>query len=309
LPQPEPLRALPDFGPVRADRDAALAEMRRELEDAVAGAAARIALRRELRGRRAEASDAASRDFLRGRAAEDLDEAETRRLRAAKARAGKAARQAFLAERGLGEVPRRRVVLFSGAQGSGKTATVAKALAGLRGGGVTVLVPTLAKAEELAAAIERHRPAHMAVKVWRGRLAPPRAPTPGRERMCGRPRKLIDRAQRAGADMGKTFCSACRLRADCFYLAQIDHLEALEGARIVVAAHEMAFLPVPFASDLVIVDEDLATKAARAVEIDPARLLDPEKWADAPALGATARTVAAALERTGGELAALREAA
>ena len=86
------------------------------------------------------------------------------------------------------------------AQGSGKSRTVAKALAGLKGGNVLVLVPTLKKAEELAAEIERHRPERMFVKVWRGRLArlaarrAARSPRSLRrlqprsaERMCGRP--------------------------------------------------------------------------------------------------------------------------
>ena len=79
---------------------------------------------------------------------------------------------------------------------------------------------------------------------------------------------------------------------DCRYLAQVDTIKNFEGRRIVIAAHEAAFLPMPFASDLVVVDEDLATKAARVVEIDPARLLDPERWEDAPDLLGTAAEVA-----------------
>ena len=96
--------------------------------------------------------------------------------------------------------------------------------------------------------------------------------------MCGRPKALIEEAQRAGVEIGRTFCSACPLRLDCLYWAQLDTVEKFEGRRIVIAAHEAAFLPMPFSGDLVVVDEDIATKAARAVEIDPARLLDPDKW-------------------------------
>jgi hypothetical protein len=156
--------------------------------------------------------------------------------------------------------------------------------------------------------------------VWRGRLAPaPRSDELSAsasfidfarrhtERMCGRPQHLISQAQEAGVEMYGTFCLTCPLRSDCAYLDQIDTIQRFEGRRIVIAAHEVAFLPMPFASDLVIVDEDLATKAARALEIDPARLLDPEKWRDKPELEATARVVAGALERHGEELTALRE--
>jgi hypothetical protein len=323
--EPAGPEVLPDFGPVRSDRDAALAELREEIAGAVAGAAERIALRRELRLRRGEAADAAARDLLRGRSPEDLDEAETRRLRSVKAAAGRRAREEFLAEKGLEAVPGREAVLFTGGQGTGKTLALARALARLPGGNVTVLVPTLAKAEELAAAIEGARPGRMFVRVWRGRLARPAgagegpataaaadafagARRAGGERMCGRPAGLIRKAQRAGCSMFKTFCGECPMRHDCLYLGQLDMLKALDGARIVVAAHETLFLPMPFSSDLVIVDEDVATKAARAVEIDPARLLDPEKWQGADGLLPTVRAVAAALARPGRELAALREA-
>src|SRR3954447_1435238 len=84
---------------------------------------------------------------------------------------------------------------------------------------------------------------------------------------------------------------------------------------------------MPFSGDFVVVDEDIATKAARAVEIDPPRLLDPDKWQGAfyqPPCGlqrelagldtgrltleSAARQVAQALARQGEELTALREA-
>ena len=144
------------------------------------------------------------------------------------------------------------------------------------------------------------------------------------ERMCGRPKALIEEAQRAGVEIGRTFCSACSLRRDCLYWAQLDTLEKFAGRRIVIVAHEAAFLPMPFSGDLVMVDEDIATKAARAVETDPARLLDPDKWQGASyqppdalqreldtgsiPLESIARKVAEALARQGEELTALREA-
>jgi hypothetical protein len=59
-PGPEP-EALPDFGPVRPDRDAALAELRAEIEGAIGSAGRRIGLRRELKERQREAAAAAGR--------------------------------------------------------------------------------------------------------------------------------------------------------------------------------------------------------------------------------------------------------
>ena len=325
-PAPEP-EALPDFGPVHPDRDAALEELHAGIAGSIESASKRIKLRRELRKRRQAARDEAQAAFLRTvcKEPEALEEDEKRRLRNAKARASRAAKVAFLEEHGLEAMPKRQAILFTGGQGTGKTRAVAQALARLKSGNITVLVPTLAKAEEVAAEIERHQPDRLFVKVWRGRLAPPpieviearkpdgnlafldfnRAPS---ERMCGRSKALIQRAQAAGCAMHKTFCHSCPLRHDCLYLGQIDLLKALDGARIVVAAHETAFLPLPFASELVVVDEDLATKAARVIEIDPARLLDPQKWEGAPGLLEIATRVAAALGHAGEELAALREA-
>ena len=126
--------------------------------------------------------------------------------------------------------------------------------------------------------------------------------------MCSRPKGLIEDAQQAGVKMRATFCGACPYRHDCHYLDQVDTIARHEGRRIVIVTHAMAYLPLPFAPDLIVSDEDVATKAVSVTEIGPARLLDGEKWEGAEGLGQVARQVADALARQGGELAALREA-
>jgi hypothetical protein len=108
----------------------------------------------------------------------------------------------------------RKAVLFTGGQGTGKTRVVARALAGLPGGDVLVLVPTIGKAEELREEIEREigrrDPVRMFTFVWYGRtrpVPPDKRPkgTDGNpafldvnrrqlERMCGRPKEMIERA-------------------------------------------------------------------------------------------------------------------
>ena len=259
------------------------------------------------------------------------------------AKASRKAKAEYLAELGLEELPPRAAILHTGAQGSGKSLTVAKRLAGLKGGNVLMLVPTLKKAEEPEAEIERQiklradagEPVSMFVKVWRGRLAPPpegeRHPAQGffdkhginfnrapSERMCARPKALIDDAQKAGCRIRATFCGTCSMRLDCRYLDQLDTIKRLEGRLILVAAHDLMFTPLPFLPDLVVIDEGVVGKAARAIEIAPERLLDPEKWGDAAyatdlvgeatPLIEIAEAVAHALAQRGRELAALREA-
>ena len=101
------------------------------------------------------------------------------------------------------------------------------------------------------------------------------------ERMCTRPKTLIDDAQKAGCRIRATFCGTCSMRFDCRYLDQLDTLERLEGRLILIAAHDVMFTPLPFRPDLVVIDECVISKAARAIEIAPERLLDAEKWEDA----------------------------
>ena len=339
-PEEPQLEALPDFGPARADRGTALAELHQEIAQELAEAAERIALRRELERRRKEAKEAAAAPFGDPKC---LDAHKKRKLKAAMAKASKKAKAEYLAELGLEELPPRAAILHTGAQGSGKTLTVAKRLAGLKGGNVLMLVPTLKKAEELEAEIERQiklradagEPVSMFVKVWRGRLAPPpegeRHPAQGffdkhginfnrspSERMCTRPKTLIDDAQKAGCRIRATFCGTCSMRFDCRYLDQLDTLERLEGRLILIAAHDVMFTPLPFRPDLVVIDESVISKAARAIEIAPERLLDAEKWEDASyatdivgegtPLIEIAETAAYALAQPGRELATLRDA-
>ena len=137
-------------------------------------------------------------------------------------------------------MPPREPACSPAGRAPARRSAVARALAGLKGGDVLVLVPTVEKAEELKEEIERHRPARMfTVRLVRPHPAGPRRTsrpngTDGErafldfnrrqlERMCGRPKELIEDAQRAGVEMGRTFCPACPMRLDCLYLGPARH--------------------------------------------------------------------------------------
>ena len=322
-PQPEP-EALPDFPPTDPDRDASLAALHAEIAAVIAGAAARNELRRELAARREEAREVVKKAFYaevgkvppengpKRKSDEDeledepdgaLTKDEQHRLKRRKERASRAVTKAFLAEHGLDAMPTRDPVVFTGGQGTGKSQAVARALAGLRSGNVLVFVPTVEKAEEYQAEIERYRPAHMFTFVWYGRTRevpeskqPPERPTAERafldfnrtrsERMCSAARGA-DRGRPAGRRQdARDLLRACPYRLDCHYLDQVDTIARHEGRRIVIVTHAMAYLPLPFTPDLIVIDEDVATKAVSVTEIGPARLLDGEKWEGAEELGA-----------------------
>jgi hypothetical protein len=301
----EELRLLPDFGPVRADRDAALAEQDAEISQTMLAMAERLALRKELEKQQDEAKAAAERTFLRkvGKVTtEELDASEKRRLTSLKGRASQTTKAAFLAEKGITAMPKAGAKLFTGGQGTGKSKAVARAVAKLTTGNIVIRVGHHAKAAEWLEDLERYG-ARMVARIYLGRLADVEP------RMCGRDKKLIGRAMRNGVRIGKTFCARCPLRDDCRFRSQRALLMELEGAVIVIAVHETGFVPVPFKADLEIIDEDLASKTAQpAIEIDPSRLRDPEKWKGRPELLATAMAVKAAMKRLGQELASLREA-
>ena len=247
-PPPPPPPELPDLPPTDPDRDVALAALHAEIAAAFMGTAERNALRRELDARRREACETVQAAFLAelGKAADELDDDEKRRLRNAKGRASKAAKKAFLVEQEPAAIPPRDPVLFTGGQGTGKTQAAARALAALPGGDVLVLIGTIAKAEELRDEIEQHRPASMFTFVWYGRTQPvPKSKQPDdeqagnpafldlnrrrSERMCSRPKGLIEDAQRAGVEMGKTFCSACPDAARLPLRQPGRHHQALRG--------------------------------------------------------------------------------
>ena len=215
------LETLPDFEPARADRDTALAELHQEIAQELAEAAERIALRRELDRRRKEAREAAAAPFG------DPELLDAARQAEAQGRHGQGQQEgegsSTLPSSGSSELPGREAVLHTGAQGSGKSQAVAKALAGLKGGNVLMLVPTLKKAEEAEAEIERQiklrrrcrsSPSPCSPRCgaggWHRRPKGERHPAQGflgkhginfnrppAERMCARPKALIDEAQKA----------------------------------------------------------------------------------------------------------------
>jgi hypothetical protein len=301
------LPVLPNFGPVRTDRDAALAEMQQEIADCVAAAVDRIALRRELEEVEEEARKDAKAAFLKelGKAAADLDRREKRRLTRRRSKAAKKAIKLYLALHGLEAKPEAEAVLFHGTQGGGKTRAIAQALARLEEGQHTVLVPTVAKAEELKEEIERHGP-KLPVFAWRGRT---HERADGTDRMCERDKELVSKAQAQGLNVSACVCRFCPLLETCAYIAQRDEVEEAAGNRIVIAAHETAFIPFEgLRASLVILDEEIISRCTRENEIEPSRILRKELWGKNEAEAATAKKVAAAMERYGEELAALREA-
>jgi hypothetical protein len=159
------LQTLPDFGASRPDRDPALAEMHAEIATEIAAAGERIALRRELARRQEEARAAAAAPFGDPK---ELDEGRLRKRKAAMAKASRKAKREYLAELGLERMPPRAAILHTGSQGSGKSRAAAKALAGLKGGNVLVLV-----GRRVVAFAEVIQPPEPPLRIWEAQIADP----------------------------------------------------------------------------------------------------------------------------------------
>ena len=205
------------------------------------------------------------------------EKAEIKRRKAAISRR---VRREVLAELGIDKLPRQgERTLITGAQGSGKSRTVAETIAELPPGLVLWwLVPTLGKAEEQVAQY-RCLAAHdsMEARVVRGRGAAD--PEHGGEAMC--PRHLVvNRAAAMGVNVQKTICeNGCPFWQQCGFQAQKAAIQANPTGLFVMAA-DYLWLPCPAPThDLVVVDESVIAKATEIVSFDPSRITDDDKWA------------------------------
>ena len=161
------LLELPDFEPESTDREATIVALQNDISETAAAAVARIALRRRLDDEVEVAKLGVQEAYEEeiGKDQKEMDEREKRRLSRRKSKAAKAVRKRFEAEHGDLKAQRH---LFYGVTGGGKTRTIARFLASLKSGQYVVVVPTVVKAFELAAEIEKYRP-RLPVFPWRGR--------------------------------------------------------------------------------------------------------------------------------------------
>ena len=207
-------QALPDFLPVRADRDAALQEMHDAIANTVAEAWAGAEIRDEL-----ELEDEIARREVEERmlaelgvdTTEGLTDRQKRKLSREKTKAAKAAKAAVLERYGRDHEPRSGVDLFNGLQGGGKTAAVIRKLARRPTGADLVVVPTTGKAEEIAEAL-RKEGVKRKIFVLRGRTKEKEGEPKGGARMCGQDPELIERAQTQGINVRMEICKFCPLR-------------------------------------------------------------------------------------------------
>ena len=204
------------------------------------------------------------------------EKAEIRRRKAAITRRIK---REVMAEFGIEKLPRNGDrLLITGAQGTGKSRTVAETIAELLAGtAIWWLVPTLAKAEEQLAEYERLTgPESMPARIVRGRGAAD--PARHGEPMC--PRHLVvNRAAGMGVNVQEDICDGgCPLQSSCGYQAQKEAIEAHPSGLFVMAA-DYLWLPCHASHpDLVVVDESVIGKAAEIVSFDPSRIIDEQKW-------------------------------
>ena len=222
-----------------------------------------------------------------------------------------------LAREGLGRLPRRRAVLLTGSQGSGKTRAALEAVAVPRGEVIVwATQPDTAKAEEVAADYRRIAgPGSLPVMVVRGRSAvDPRHPDGGT--MCLRA-TVTREAAKKGIPVRRAICASCPLRATCGYMRQDREIQAMGGRGLFVLSRAYLFLPCPApAPDLLIADEavtiaaidtDVSLPAADIGRVTLYRGGGGGLLGDAMAAGRTLTALHAAL-RTPCPLAALREA-
>jgi hypothetical protein len=265
----------PYFGAEAADRDVVLAEQRTTIQDWLVRNQKIVHARREIT-RRAKAALAEAGIFE-----DPLDfNPEDGEIRRRKAAITRQVRREVLAELGLDRLPRQgERTLITGAQGTGKSRTVAETIAQLRDP-ITVrwLVPTLKKANEQAAEYRRFA-GSKSPPVWvvRGRGAAD--PDDPRTPMCPR-HKVVNRAAAMGVEVQKEICDTCALKATCGYQRQRKELgAAAEDGGLFVTSADYLWLPCPAPrADIVVVDESIIGKATETISLDPRRLTEDDKW-------------------------------
>lgn len=237
----QPRAGLPAYYPAIVEpRDQALARLRAVIFDPIAEAARIGAARRELHRRRE-----AELPFLND-PSPAAKAALTKRLHAEVA-------AAFEFDRRIPVAPR---VLVSGAQGIGKTALAAGAVAGIRERvAVRWTEPTLEKCDEAADAYAKAAdPGSLPFLVGRGR-AQPDPSRPGTA-MCQR-HEIADQVWKRGLSVTKTLCTTCPIaQTGCGYLEQRARITAMDGVGVFFTATASLFTasPIP-AADILVGDE------------------------------------------------------
>ena len=230
-----------------------------------------------------------------------------------KAAISRRVRKEVLSELGIDKLPPKGDrKLITGAQGTGKSRTVAETVAELPPGtAIWWLVPTLEKAEEQVAEYARYAgPNSMPARVVRGRGA--EDPLAQGQAMC--PRHLVvNRAAAMGVIVQKAICeNGCQLYTSCGFQSQKREMP-ISG--LFIMSHNYLWLPRCPApnKDLLIVDESVIGKAAETVSFDPTRITEDDKWSGGSIDEAMDRRQIAILvreaitEHLGRELAFLRE--
>jgi hypothetical protein len=271
---------LPAFYPAPTEpRVAALLRQNDAIRAAIAAGALRGAVRAESRRQREEA----------------LGEVEDREAlsRTDKARISRRARRAALAAFGLPKLPVATRTLVTGAQGTGKTTEVARALAEIRGSvAVRVLVPTEDKAAEFLADYQAAAgPDSLPAIHVRGR-----ASSDGETFLCPR-HKVVTKAINKGVNVRENICKTCQLRPialvqlGCGYEQQYAAIAAMrDRGGVFIGSHQYLHVNMPGPqANIVIVDEAVPLIGADILEVSPSALFDPMPF---PATSLSAATAA-----------------
>jgi hypothetical protein len=276
VPAPDSTSLRPYFGEEGADRDGVLAEQRATIRQWLARNHRLVQARREIDRRRQIAFTEAGLAEDQSGAGQGNSEGGHR-----KATLSRRLRREVLEEFGLVDLPRQgERTLITGAQGTGKSRTVAEGIAEMRG--VVVirwLVPTLRKAFEQASEYRRLAGAD-SLPVWvvsgRGAADPEDPQTP----MCPR-HQVVNRAAAMGVEVQKEICESCSLKGTCGYQRQRKVLcAAAESGGLFITSADYLWLPCPAPrADIVVVDESIIGRASETASLDPRRLTEDDKWA------------------------------
>jgi hypothetical protein len=171
-----------------------------------------------------------------------------------------------LTREGLRSLPRRRAVLLTGSQGSGKTTEALAAVAELRGDMIIwCMQPTTDKAEEVAGDYATiASPESLPVLFVRGRSADdPRHPE---QKMCP-PHVVVHEAAKKGIPIRRAICSTCPRKTDCGYMRQDAEILGLGDRAYFLLSLQYLFLPCPAPGpDLLIADKSVVIGATETIE-------------------------------------------
>ena len=291
---PEAASLPPCFGEEGANRDGVLAEQRATIREWIARNHRVVHARREIERRRTVAF--AEAGFVEDPFGAGRDDPGARGRKAVLSRR---VRRQVLEEFGLARLPKHgERTLITGAQGTGKSRTVAEAIAELRGAVVIRwLVPTLEKAFEQALEYRRLAgPDSLPAWVVSGRgAADPEDPQTS---MCPR-HKVVNRAAAMGVNVQMEICETCGLRDICGYQRQRNRLSGAAGSGgLFITSAEYLWLPCPApGAEIVVVDESIIGKATETISLDPRCVTEDGMWAGKQLGEAMRRREVAALVR------------